>query len=761
MFSVLARPGHARRLLLRPQGYDAGLLSRSLLASSCMQFSGTVPTTEKSRRNGGSSRDRREEKIKEQQGRREKWDKMKDSRHKMRLESLPQKGRSSGGQSQLLEARVRRARDQKERFVQAREFVQRNSSTQRERVMAEARILRQRSRQLKQRGTPGLGFTPARFRLLPIENESGTDLTALSNGEGASMTIKELSEQVSKSTFDNIGLRADVIEAAKGILKNQLSARNPFSRAEPELHPTEIQALGIPEILGLTRMSKKKPKVQQETSGPGPNVFLAAETGSGKTLAYALPIISHLKQEEDDNARTIGKLRREMRPRALILVPSRELVKQVTSTLKQIGHTAKIRTVGLHLGVSRRHLRELVEQGPIDVLVSTPGAILRYMGRDPILSPASIRRLVVDEADSMMDSHSFGDQMDEVLDMVRRSNETQGRREQAIFVSATLPKMIREQIIRRYPDVTHVTTPSLHRAPVKLSQTFIDVSKDYQGHRMNALSFVLRTAAADKHLIIFCNNKAHANIVYRQLYKRGVQSLLLVGGSRPPKKTGSKEAPSKAGSAASREQLSDEEEERLRLIARNSKRAPRGADAWERATWFAGQDDYAVADTAQQPEAVEADKVEAEEAAVAEDEEVEDTSAEPVSGVDISDLKAPIPFFDREEVLRAFVSPGPIPPHLLPPLPADQVIENEGSAGPAGSRKILVCTDLASRGLDTTCVTHVVLFDFPTTAIDYLHRSGRTARAGTRGKVTALVGKKDRRLADQIRLAIRQGGAIN
>ncbi|KAJ2448854.1 hypothetical protein GGF42_004963 [Coemansia sp. RSA 2424] len=698
---------------------------------------------------------------------------MKGSRHKMRLESLPQKGRSGGGQSQLLEARVRRARDQKEKFVQAREFVQRNASTQKERTMAEARILRQRSRQLKKRGTPGLGFTPARFRLLPIENESGTDLTALSNGEGASMTIKELSEQVTKSQFDNMGLRADVAEAAKSILKAQLAARNPFSKVEPELRPTEIQALGIPEILGCTRMTKKKAaKAQPEAAagGPGPNVFLAAETGSGKTLAYALPIISQLKQEEEDNARNIGKLRREKRPRALILVPSRELVKQVTSTLKKIGHQAKIRTVGLHLGVTRRHLRELVEQGPIDVLVSTPGAILRYMGRDPILSPANIRRLVVDEADSMMDSHSFGDQMDEVLDMVRRANETQGRREQAIFVSATLPKMIREQIIHRYPDVTHVTTPSLHRAPQKLSQTFIDVSKDYQGHRLNALWFVLRTAATDKHLIIFCNNKAHANLVYRQLYKRGVPSLLLVGGSRPPKKVGAKETPRRASlAAASRGRLDDDEEEQQRLIARNSRRAPRGADAWERATWFAGQNAQASAEAAEQADAdssvvAEADEadVEAEEAelTVAE-EEGEEAPAEPLTGVDMSDLKAPIPGFDRAEVLRAFVSSGPIPQHLLPPIPAEQTAETEGLAGLAGSRKILVCTDLASRGLDTTCVTHVVLFDFPTTAIDYLHRSGRTARAGTRGKVTALVGKKDRRLADQIRLAIRQGGVIN
>ncbi|KAJ2895126.1 hypothetical protein IWW38_002381, partial [Coemansia aciculifera] len=546
---MLAESRYARRLLLlHPvQRFDSSILCRRIHVSVCLQQDRTT-----------RGRDRREDKIKEQQSRREKWEMMKGSRHKMRLESLPQKGRSGGGQSQLLEARVRRARDQKEKYVQAREFVQRNSSTQRERTMAEARILRQRSRQLKKRGTPGLGFTPARFRLLPIENESGTDLTALSNGEGASMTIKELSEQVSKSMFDNMGLRADVAEAAKSILREQLAARSPFSsKTEPELRPTEIQALGIPEIMGSTRMAKKKSARATAAadssmgSSPGPNVFLAAETGSGKTLAYALPLVSQLKQEEEDNPGRLGSLRREKRPRALILVPSRELVKQVTATLKKIGHQAKIRTVGLHLGVTRRHLRELVEQGPIDVLVSTPGAILRYMGRDPILSPASIRRLVVDEADSMMDSHSFGDQMDVVLDMVRRANETQGRREQAIFVSATLPKMIREQIIHRYPDVTHVTTPSLHRAPLKLSQTFIDVSKDYQGHRLNALWFVLRTAATDKHLIIFCNNKAHANLVYRQLYKRGVPSLLLVGGSRPPKKVGAKEtSPRRASLAA-------------------------------------------------------------------------------------------------------------------------------------------------------------------------------------------------------------------
>ncbi|KAJ1964245.1 hypothetical protein GGI12_001542 [Dipsacomyces acuminosporus] len=692
---------------------------------------------------------------------------MKSSRYKMRLESLQSKGRGGGGQSQLLEAKIRRARDQKNKNVQAREYVQRTSQTQRDRAMAEARILRQRSRQLKKRGTPGLGFTPARFRLLHIENETGTDLTALSCDEGngsarRSKTIKELTEQVAASTFDSISLHPEAASAAKHILTEQFKAKYPHIKTEPDLRPTEIQALGIPEILGHSRISNRRgKKLAKDASAPGPNVFLAAETGSGKTFAYALPIVTQLKQEETSNKQQIDKIRRERRPRAVVVVPSRELVKQVAATFKEIGHHAKTRTVGIHLGMTRRRLRDLIEQGPIDVLVSTPGAILRYMIQDPIFSPADVRRFVIDEADSMMDSHSFGDQTQKVLDLLHKANETQGLKEQAIFVSATLPKLIREQIIYRYPDVVHVTTPSLHRAPQKLSQSFIDVSKEFQGHRLNALWYVLRTAAADKHLMIFCNNKAHANLVHRQLYKRGIASLLLVG-MRPDKKT----AATKPGRIGDERKVEEEDtEDDLAFSEPSRKRKPAtDADAWEKATWFAGQDevyresenaqgDYAASDEIEhKPDSKEADAAAA-------------AAAEPITGADVNDLKAPIPHFDREEVLQAFFGPDPIPEHLLPSIriPKDSKTEEDLylTAGPAAKRKILVCTDIASRGLDTTCVSHVVLFDFPTTAIDYLHRTGRTARAGSRGKVTALVGKKDRRLADQIRLAIRQGGVIS
>ena len=97
--------------------------------------------------------------------------------------------------------------------------------------------------------------------------------------------------------------------------------------------------------------------------------------------------------------------------------------------------------------------------------------------------------------------------------------------------------------------------------------------------------------------------------------------------------------------------------------------------------------------------------------------------------------------------------------------------------GEGGGPSVLVCTDIASRGLDVPEVDHVVMFDFPLNPIDYLHRAGRTARgmsgpssptrkkdgAGPRrgeGKVTALVAKRDRVLASAIEGAVQRGESL-
>ncbi|XP_030550873.1 DEAD-box ATP-dependent RNA helicase 39-like [Rhodamnia argentea] len=93
-------------------------------------------------------------------------------------------------------------------------------------------------------------------------------------------------------------------------------------------------------------------------------------------------------------------------------------------------------------------------------------------------------------------------------------------------------------------------------------------------------------------------------------------------------------------------------------------------------------------------------------------------------------------------------------------VPAEQRVENlKKFKNEDGDCPTLVCTDLAARGLDLD-VDHVIMFDFPLNSIDYLHRTGRTARMGAKGKVTSLIAKKDLALATRIEEAIRKNESL-
>ncbi|XP_047256856.1 DEAD-box ATP-dependent RNA helicase 39 isoform X2 [Capsicum annuum] len=93
-------------------------------------------------------------------------------------------------------------------------------------------------------------------------------------------------------------------------------------------------------------------------------------------------------------------------------------------------------------------------------------------------------------------------------------------------------------------------------------------------------------------------------------------------------------------------------------------------------------------------------------------------------------------------------------------VPAEQRVENLAKfKSNEGDCPTLVCTDLAARGLDLD-VDHVIMFDFPKNSIDYLHRTGRTARMGAKGKVTSLITKKDLLLATCIEEAIKKNESL-
>jgi superfamily II DNA/RNA helicase len=105
----------------------------------------------------------------------------------------------------------------------------------------------------------------------------------------------------------------------------------------------EMRALGLSEDLlaGVSAQGIIKPTPVQKAVIPRllakENIVMAASTGSGKTLAYVLPAIENLHGEE-----MLGYVRQVQRPRCLILVPTRDLARQVLTSVKQVGHFAKI-----------------------------------------------------------------------------------------------------------------------------------------------------------------------------------------------------------------------------------------------------------------------------------------------------------------------------------------------------------------------------------------------------------------------------------
>jgi len=75
--------------------------------------------------------------------------------------------------------------------------------------------------------------------------------------------------------------------------------------------------------------------------------------------------------------------------------------------------------------------------------------------------------------------------------------------------------------------------------------------------------------------------------------------------------------------------------------------------------------------------------------------------------------------------------------------------------------RVLVTTDITSRGIDTSPVRHVILYDVPHSTIDFIHRLGRTGRMGRRGKGYVIVGDGDRRdVISEVRQGMFRGQAL-
>ena len=120
--------------------------------------------------------------------------------------------------------------------------------------------------------------------------------------------------------------------------------------------PTEIQNNAIPTLMG------------------GQSVVGVAETGSGKTLAYALPLLHILKTLENDGE----EITENSKPRAVVMVPTRELGEQVSKVFKTLTHDTRLRVRPALGGMTMEHARRNTS-GPFEILLATPGRLIQML----------------------------------------------------------------------------------------------------------------------------------------------------------------------------------------------------------------------------------------------------------------------------------------------------------------------------------------------------------------------------------------------
>ncbi len=144
--------------------------------------------------------------------------------------------------------------------------------------------------------------------------------------------------------------------------------------------PTEIQNHALPILL------------------EGKSLVGVAQTGTGKTLSYVLPILHRLKMLENSGS----AISEEKKPRAAVIVPTRELGEQVAKVFKEFTHTTRLR-VRTVLGGTAFQVAKKNILGCFEVLVATPGRLDQLLERE-LVDLSDIRILIFDEADQMLDA---------------------------------------------------------------------------------------------------------------------------------------------------------------------------------------------------------------------------------------------------------------------------------------------------------------------------------------------------------------------
>ncbi len=230
----------------------------------------------------------------------------------------------------------------------------------------------------------------------------------------------------------------------------------------------------------------------------GQDVVGIAQTGTGKTLAYLLPILQTLK------------FSKQLTPRVIIIVPTRELVVQVVENAKDYSKYNSFRIVGVYGGTNINSQARSVAQG-CDVLVATPGR-LYDLAMDRAFKMKSVVKLVIDEVDVMLDL-GFRPQLKNLFDLLpdRRQN---------IMFSATMTDEVDELINDFFFEPSQIAIAASGTPLKAITQSAYPVRNFYT--KINLLCNLLSDKSTFNKVIVFVSSKKHADLLFEKIEERGV-----------------------------------------------------------------------------------------------------------------------------------------------------------------------------------------------------------------------------------------------
>jgi len=253
--------------------------------------------------------------------------------------------------------------------------------------------------------------------------------------------------------------------------------------------PTPIQVRAIPVVL------------------TGADLLARAQTGTGKTAAFGLPMIERIVARRDR--------RRPRLPRALVLVPTRELAAQVHRSLATYAAPAQLRVTAIFGGVGMGPQIQSLTHGA-DIVVATPGRLIDHLQRRTI-DLSAIEILTLDEADRMLD---LG-----FLPALRRVIASLPRSRQTLLFSATLSDAVVGLAAEFTRDAARVDVSDGQAIAPTVTHHLHSVAID---QKRALLTHVLTQEGASQTLV-FCRTKRGSDRVGEHLERAGIKTAVIHG----------------------------------------------------------------------------------------------------------------------------------------------------------------------------------------------------------------------------------------